>query len=250
MRTMKIHIKLTIFVLAALSIVSCEKSIDSDGLSKITFYPEFAVNGDELLLVPSGNPFTDPGVTAQENGQDITVTSSVVGTVQGYSGTTVDADLDNEYIITYSATNSDGFSASTTRTVWVVTTGDLVTSIEGLYTSTVLRNGASGAQYTNMPYILIYKTGANTYEISDGIGGYYDLGRAYGPTYRAIPAEVTAVDIPSNNFTYGGPFGVGAFGGIAEMSNLTVDPVAKTITFTTVWDSGYTFVVTLKQVTI
>ena len=175
----------------------------------------------------------------------------MIGTVQSYSGTEVDADLPNEYLFTYSATNSDGFVGTTGRTVWVVNTGDLVTSIEGLYTSSCKRDGSITAQYTDMPYVLIYKTGVNKYAISDGIGGYYDLGRGYGPDYRATPIEVTAVDIPGNSFTYSGDFGVGAFGGVATMSGFTVDPVAKTISFTTVWDGGpYTFEVTLKQVNI
>ena len=251
MRTMKLYKYLAALFLIAVSFVSCEKNVDSGNPSRITYYPTFEVTGSTLLLLPAGTPYTDPGVTATENGQNLPVTTSVVGTIQSYSGTTVDTDLENEYLVNYTATNSDGFSGSTSRTVWVAVTGDLVTSIEGLYTSTVVRNGASSAQYTDMPYILIYKTGANTYSISDGIGGYYDLGRGYGPTYRATPAEVTAVDIAANNFTYGAAFGVGAFGGSSEMSGMTVDPVAKTVTFTTVWDGGpYTFVVTLTQVTI
>jgi hypothetical protein len=251
MRTIKLYKNLVVLLFIVLSVVSCEKNIDSDGLSKITYYPDFEMSGDELILLPSGASYTEPGIIARENGQEIEVTTTVQGTIQSFSGSTIDTELDNEYLITYSATNSDGFSGIASRSVWVATTGDLVTSIEGLYTSTVVRNNVVSNQYKDMGYILIYKTGVNTYEISDGIGGYYDLGRGYGPTYRAIPAEVTAVDIPSNNFTYGGTFGVGAFGGSSEMSGLTVDPVAKTISFTTVWDGGpYTFKVTLTQVTI
>lgn len=234
----------------ALAMVSCEKNPDTANLSTITYFPIFEMTGDELILAPLGTPYTEPGIKALENGVEIPVTTSVTGTVQTYSGTTVNSNLANQYLITYSATNSDGFVASAERTVWLANTGDLVTSIEGLYTSTVVRNGVSSAQYRNMPYILIYKTGDNTYRISDGIGGYYDLGRGYGPDYRATPCTVTAVDIPANNFTFGGPFPVGAFGGSAEITAFSVDPATKTINFTTVWSSGYTFVVTLKQVTI
>lgn len=249
---MKIYKKLLVLFFLALTIISCEKNVDSDGISKITYYPDFVVNGDETILLPTGTAYTEPGVTASANGEDIAVTSTVAGLIRPFSGSTVDAELENQYEITYSATNSDGFSGIVTRTVWVATTGDLVNSIEGLYISTVKRTTSSGFSYfRNMEYILIYKTGVNTYAISDGIGGWYDIGRAYGPTYRATPIEVTAVDIPSNSFTYSGDFGVGAFGGSATMSGFTVDPVAKTITFTTVWDGGpYTFDVTLTQVTI
>jgi len=247
MKTTKILI--AVFFIT-LSFVSCEKNVDSDNLSKITFYPTFEMTGDDFQIITLGTPYSDPGILATENGQEIPVTTSVVGTIQSYSGNAVNADLANEYLINYTATNSDGFQGSTSRVVWVVNTGDLVTSIEGLYTSTVVRSGVVSAQYTDMSYVLIYKTGDNTYEISDGIGGYYDLGRAYGPGYRATPCVITAVDIPGNNFTYGGSFGVGAFGGVAEISALTVDPVAKTVSFETSWDAGYTFVVTLTQVNI
>jgi hypothetical protein len=250
MKTTNLYRNIIALFFIALSLVSCEKNVDSDNISKITYYPTFEMTGEELQIIPLGTPYTDPGIVATENGQEIPVATSVVGTIQTYSGTAVNSDLANEYLINYSATNSDGFQGNAARTVWVVNTGDLVTSIEGLYTSTVVRNGAVNPQYADMSYILIYKTGDNTYEISDGIGGYYDLGRAYGPTYRATPCVVTAVDIPGNNFTYGGAFGVGAFGGSAEISGLTVDPVAKTVSFSTSWDAGYTFVVTLTQVNI
>lgn len=251
MRTIKFYKSLAVLFFVTLSFVSCEKNIDSDELSFITFYAEFVMEGDEVILVNQGEAYAEPGIKALENGEEIEVATSVVGTIQSYSGTVIDSDLPNEYVFTYSATNSDGFSATSGRTVWVAQTGDLVTSIEGLYTSSVKRNGVITAQYTDMPYILIYKTGVDKYTISDGIGGYYDLGRGYGPGYRANPIEVTAVDIPGNSFTYSGDFTVGTFGGVATMSGLTVDPVAKTVSFTTVWDGGpYTFEVTLKQVNI
>lgn len=250
MRTIKFYKSLAVLFFVTISFVSCEKNIDSDELSFITFYPEFVMEGDEVILVNQGDAYAEPGITALENGEEIAVTTSVDGTVQPFSGTTIDSDLPNEYVFTYSATNSDGFTATSGRTVWVYQTGDLVTSIEGLYISTVKRTGATVSYFRNMAYILIYKTGVNKYTISDGIGGWYDIGRAYGPGYRATPIEVTAVDIPGNSFTYSGNFGVGAFGGVATMSGFTVDPVAKTITFSTVWDSGYTFDVTLTQVNI
>lgn len=251
MKTTKIYRKLIGLFFITMVLISCEKNVDTDNISKITFYPTFVMTGDDFQIITLGTPYSDPGIAATENGQDLPVTTSVVGTIQSYSGSAVNPDLANEYLINYSATNSDGFQGTASRTVWVVKTGDLVTSIEGLYTSTVVRNGVVSGQYADMPYVMIYKTGDNTYEISDGIGGYYDLGRGYGPGYRATPAEVTAVDIPSNNFTFGGSFGVGAFGGAADITAFSVDPVAKTISFTTVWDGGpYTFVVVMTQVNI
>ncbi len=239
---------LTIVGLACLSlfIVSCEK--ETEGISHETNYAVFDLQGGNTIFHTLGEPFVDPGYSAKENGQNVDVTVSISSLYNGYSGNTVDANTPDLYTIAYSATNSDGYEASTSREVYVFNTGDMVNSIEGLYTSTVVRNGSSGAQYTDMEYIFITKTGDNTYSISCGIGGYYQFGRAYGVDYSA-PATVVANSIPSNDFSFE-QFSVGTFGGAVDITSLTVDPSSKTIIFTSVWDSGYEFVVTLKQVQI
>ena len=92
------------------------------------------------------------------------------------------------------------------------------------------------------------KVGPNTYQLSDGIGGYYEYGREYGPTYAATGATVVANNIAANDFTIGDSFSAGDFGGVAEITAFEVNPITKTIKYTTVWDAGYTFEVTLKQV--
>jgi hypothetical protein len=129
----------------------------------------------------------------------------------------------------------------------------MVTSIEGLYSSTVVRNGAVNPQYFDMEYILIRKKpggAANEYELSDAIGGYYDIGRAYGAGYRATNMIVTANDIPGNSFSFSAPVPVGAFGGALTMQSFSVDSATKTINFVSDWDSGFNFVVTLTQVAL
>jgi hypothetical protein len=250
MKTKNIFKKLSGLILIAAVFVSCEKDLTSENLSTITYYPVFEKTGPSLVLASLGTAFTDPGIKAIENGKEIPVTTTVTGTIQGYSGIAVNSDVADEYLFQYSATNSDGFKGNDSRTVWIAKTGDLVTSIEGLYTSTVERNGNQSAQYKNMAYVLIYKTGANTYKISDGIGGYYAIGRAYGAGYRAGTTTITANNIATNDFSIDGTFGVGAFGGVATLSGITVDPVAKTVSFITDWDAGYTFVVKMTQVQI
>ena len=228
---------------------SCKK--ESEGISKITYYADFKMAGQPVVYITDGTPFTDPGVTATENGASLPVTTTIAGDYFSYTGTTVDVTSNNRYLITYTATNKDGFPGSVSREVYVVKTGDMVTSLEGIYSSTVVRNGVVSAQYANMEYVMIRKTGANTYELSDGIGGYYDIGRKYGAGYRAQPATFTANDIPTSNFTFGPSFGVGSFGGVANIMSMTVDATAKTITFQTDWDAGpYTFIVTLTQVNL
>lgn len=243
-----------IYLLAVLTLIisSCDRELESEGLSRITFFPEFTVPGESEMFVERGQPFTDPGATATEEGQPIEVSTSVSGTYFAAGVSTIDTDVPDKYTISYSAVNKDGFPGSVSRTVWVAGKGDLVNNIEGLYTMTVKRDGAGGAPYTNNKYAIIAKTGENTYELSDAIGGYYEFGRGYGPAYAAQGAVVTANDIPANNFSYGGTFGVGAFGGEAKITAFTVNPANKTIIFTTSWaadpETTYVFETTLTQV--
>ncbi len=239
------NLKIIYFLTAILSLTfgGCEKEYEEH--YRLTFFPDFEMEGDAVIFNTFGSDFTDPGVTASEAGEEIPVTTSISGDYFG--ATSFDANASDRYIYTYSATNSDGYAASTSRFVYNVNTGDLVNSIEGLYTATVVRNGASGAQYTDMEYIMIAKGAGNTYKLSDAIGGYYDIGRGYGAGYRAPGMIITANDISADDFGFGSAV-VGGFGGAVTMESMTVDAANKTIVFTSSWVFGYTFVVTLKQV--
>ena len=229
---------------------SCEKKVDTEGMTeKLTYYPLFDFKGDKVVMHAKGAAFTDPGVTASENGVQLPVDVVVSGLYSGYSGDAVQGDVADKYSVTYSAVNAEGFPGSVGRTVYVGTTGDFVTSIEGIYTSTVVRNGSAGEQYTDMAFLMVTKTGANEYSISDAIGAYYDLGRGYGDGYRSAGLTVTANDIAANDFTISSQAeGVGAFGGALETSGFSIDASAKTISFQSNWDAGYLFEVTLTQV--
>ena len=231
-------------LLAAL-IVSCEKT--TEGLSRITYFPEFTLSGSAESIVAIGSVFTDPGAIAKESGATIPVSVSVTSKINSYNGTTVDTNTPDVYYIKYSAVNSDGFSGNVFRQVTVSNTGDFVNSIEGVYTSTCVRNGASAAPYNDMKYILIWKEGSD-FVISDYIGGYYDIGRGYGYGYAAIGPTITINNLATNDVTINGnSFEVGTFGGEATIESISFNTVEKTITFSTKWDQGYTFVVTLKQ---
>jgi len=241
---------LIIALFTTLSLVSsCTDHLDSEGVSRITNYAVITLNDPDDQFVLAGSNYAEPGAIATENGSNIDLNIKYQGTYFSSSvSTTLDTSQPDVYTAIYSATNKDGFPGSKTRHLYVAGKGDLVNSIEGIYTSTVVRNGTASAQYQDMEYVIIKKTGANTYELSDAIGGYYDLGRAYGPAYAASGYEITADDIPNNKFTFGDPVGVGPFGGANELTSMTVDPATKTIKFVAKWDAGYTFEVTLKQV--
>lgn len=234
---------ISLIVITSVILASCEADSTAN-VSQITNYPLIELKGTNPVFVAQGSTYSDPGVTATENGAPIAATTSGIG---NYRGTTsIDTNKSDHYSQTYTATNKDGFKASASRDVYVYKNGDLINSIEGIYTSTVKRNGSLTAQYTNMKYVLIWKNTDGKYQISDGIGGYYNLGRAYGFGYIAGPVTITANSIPSNSFTIA-PFIVNTFGGAATMSAITVDPNTKKITFSTSWLT-YTFEVTLTQV--
>lgn len=225
-----------------LLLLSCEK--ETEGVSFETHYAVFEKEGGTVLH-QLGEPFVDPGISATENGEPVEINTLVTGLYSGYSGSSVDVTTPDYYTMNYSATNSDGYIANESRDVYVFNNGDLTNSIEGLYTSTVVRNGASSAQYTDMKYVMITKIGDNKYELTCGIGAYYQIGRKYGIDYAA-KVEITANDIAANDFSFG-PCEVPAFGGAVTFNSFTVDPATKTINFTSVWNV-YTFVVKLKQV--
>lgn len=239
--------------IAAVLVSGCERDLETEGVTKkITYYAVIKPLPDPTteqvdLVLNKGDNFSDPGVLVTENGAAIDYETSIAGTY--FERTAVDTSIPDFYSITYSATNVDGYKGSASRSVFVIPeNGNLVTSIEGLYTSTVKRSGVAGAQYTNMEYVIIAKTGANTYEISDGIGGYYDIGRAYTPTFAAVGGKITAVSIPGNQFTFGPSFPVRTFGGAVTLTSMDVNPAEKKVHFTSTWDAGYTFDVVLTQV--
>ena len=245
------HRKLVYILFAALALpfIGCEKEYEDE--SKITYFPEFVMEGESLVILELGESYTDAPVTATEAGEPLDVSVQVTGEMSGYSGTTVDVNTVDQYTITYSATNMDGFDGSVTRTVIVAPpTGDLVTSLEGVYLGNVQRTPAFAVlpQYSNLEYIFIWKTGDNTYGISCAIGGYYSIGRDYGYDYAFQGAVITANDIPGNSFSFTQAVCPG-FGNVGDIGEFTVDAANKMITFTSTADfANGVFKVQLQQV--
>lgn len=154
--------------LAALTLASCEKKA-SEGLTRVTYYPELQLKGDNPYVIQLGGSYTEPGYVATLNGEDIT------GTVTTSSN--VDTKSPGIYNVTYSAVNPDGFTASISRSVYVLNPG----GIDNVYSS-YCQMGSR--KYNNLP-IVISKVKEGIYEIEDLCGGYYCLGRypGYEPTY-------------------------------------------------------------------
>lgn len=244
--------KIFYFILLIIA-VSCTDTT-TDGVSRVTNYPVLTLNGDEEIFVPYGSTYVDPGIIAKEGEEIITYTSTIKGKYRAKN--TVDTSTIDEYTVTYTAINKDGFPASINRKVIVNKVGDLINSIEGVYVSTVTRNGAllSNTQGSseNMKYVYIWKNTNGNFEVSDAFGGWYDIGRAFG-VVGATPGGKITGNIPTNTFTFpGNPLSNNNFPEPSNITGLTVDPVTKTLVLTTVWvadpETTYNFVSTLKQV--
>jgi hypothetical protein len=242
--------KLFLMAFFAMGLAACERDLETEGVTKkITYYPVIEMAGEPEYVLPFGADFEDPGATATEQGNPIEVTTSITGTYFNLAPSSLNTSSPDIYNLIYSATNQDGYSGSVSRAITILPpTGDLVNSLEGVYTMTVARTPAGGpanADYTDREYGYIVKVGENQYQISDGIGGYYDFGRAYGPGYAALGGVIQFEDgvasVVSNPE-------VGGFGGVAPISAINVDAGAKTVSFKAGPWSGYTFDVTFKQV--
>jgi hypothetical protein len=220
---------------------SCEQDFGITP-SEVTYLPLIELKGDEVVTIPCGESYSDAayGATAYEGGAEITLNTEVTGAYFGSSS----VSGPDYYEIAYSAINKDGIPGSAFRQIyWKPCPGDLAAGdISGTYTSTVVRNGSTSPQYTDMGPVYILKDG-DSYKISDAIGGYYDFGRGYGYHYAGTGLMVT--DNGDNTYSSGQTIGVGDFGGELVLDNFSVDPATGVIKFATSWSYGYVFEVTL-----
>lgn len=93
-------------------IISNSKNV---GISRITYYANITVTGGPSISIVQNTAFTDPGVKAEAGGQDIPVITTGA----------VDATQVGIYALNYSAVNSDGYSSSASRTVYVIPSAEV-----------------------------------------------------------------------------------------------------------------------------
>jgi len=86
-------------------------------------------------------------------------------------------------VLTYSATNVDGFASTINRVVWVVgVTGDANSHFEGTYTG---GRGTSYSRDMGDGSVLLKKTSiAGVYYCTDMFARFYEVYRGYGTDYR------------------------------------------------------------------
>ena len=211
-----------LFALTALLLTSCDK--DSEGLSRITYYPTIELEGDSYLVWDKGTPYQEPGYTSLMGGEDVSDQVVVSGTV--------DTNTSGIYTLTYTtAKNEDGFGASTTRTVVVL---DPNSAIEGFY----LASPDSYRDYNGItPYgrayeILVIDNGDGTYMVDDLLGGWYCQRAGYGSAY----AMEGIISIDDNGTIGLVDSYVAGWGDSAEALEGTYDAATGTLT----WDVVYT----------
>ncbi len=162
------------FVGIAMIFNSCTDD-STEGLTRITYYPELTLEGDKTLYLDKGTSFTDPGYTAILNGEDVSDQVEI--------STNLNTNKSGIYTISYSIVNADGFSSSASRKIIVTDPND---AIEGIYytdpESYRLYNGAQVA-YGNSFTILILNNGDGTYSVDDLLGGWYCQRAGYGSNY-------------------------------------------------------------------
>ena len=181
---------LAIVTLLALSLASCDK--ETEGLTDITYYPVITLEGGDVLM-GLGENYVDPDYTADLGGED--VTSQVVVTDN------IDNSSIGVYQVSYTVTNSYGFSSTVTRnvivydpTVNVYIGGTYETDMNATLYGTAGRTFAEyAAAYGNTDQcvgITWTEIAPGFYYINDLFGGWYEQIRAYGARY-AMTAYVS-----------------------------------------------------------
>lgn len=113
-------------VVSGLLFASCETD-STDGVSKVTAYANLTMNGPATVVLTQGDTYTEQGVDAEADGQALEVK------IDG----TVDTSKPSVYKLRYSAVNSDGFPATLTRAVIVLSNKPSTIDLTG----TFFRNG-------------------------------------------------------------------------------------------------------------
>lgn len=227
---------INIVILACLTLfISCEK--ETEGISFETNYANFTMTGPSFYNLPLGTPYAEPGLKAEAGGQELPVTAT----------NNIDHTKMGIYDVNYSATNKDGYGATTSRMVAVYDPAAPATDLTGNYISDMYRlnaDGVSGRRTFTGLAVTVTKVSPGIFYVSDLLGGYYDQGVKYGAAYAmtgyvALKADNTLVLLRSHVSAWGDS--------LEKMQNGKYDPVTGTITFSSYYASGRSFNVTLKK---
>lgn len=115
-----------VLIFAPVIFTSCVSDDDTENVSSITNFAAITVLGDSEIIISQDDPFTDPGADVTIAGEPVPFETSTI----------VDSSVPGVYFITYSATNEDGFTATASRTVVVVSTEPSIFNLAGSWQRT------------------------------------------------------------------------------------------------------------------
>lgn len=119
--------KIFYFLLATMA-VSCSET-STDNVSKVTNYPLMTLNGERTVVLNQGDTYTELGAISMAGSEELPIT--LTGTVN--------TSIPDVYKLTYTSVNVDGFSATLTRAVVVLSTTPSTINLQG----TFARNGTN-----------------------------------------------------------------------------------------------------------
>lgn len=222
-------LKYSIILLAAVFLLtSCEKKYESY-LSE-TPAPVMELYGNNPMVLFVGTPYVDPGMYAAEiaNGDTTELEYEVLNEVN--------VDVTGTYKLQYKVTNSEGYDFYISRNVSIVSfTGyDVFEIPSGTYDGIRVNRNAGGV-------VQILKLAAGVYQISDLLGGYYDQYVGYGPSTAA-----PAILIINEDGTVRTELGYApGFAEAVSGSGFAFDATNNVLTFTAVFEDGFSFDVQL-----
>jgi hypothetical protein len=170
--------------------LACERDLETEGISRVTYYPVITLNGEEWITILQGGTYTDPGATATIDNQPVELSV----TQWPNPGQLPDPNVAGVYVTTYTATNKDGFSISKTRKIGVIAPDAATLDLSGRYQRTA---GAAGIS-------TITRLGPGFYQ-TDNVGGvaqpgpsttvrffHYAEDKLYGPP-QAVGGSIFSV---------------------------------------------------------
>lgn len=225
---------LMVFALALL-VSGCDDE-STAGMTRITYYPTIKVQGSPSVVLNIGESYAEEGCYAELNGED--VSDKIV------INSNVNSSKVGIYSISYIAYNDDGFSASVSRTVYVVDTSSIATLYFG-------ESQTATRHFYDAP-IFITDNGDGTYQVDDIIGGlqFHGINPGLEPTYD-FHAEANIRIAADNTVSQVGETGSWYFGDrgtVAELVDGTYDPATKTFVLNVNY-GGSPLTVTLRAIT-
>jgi Domain of unknown function (DUF5011) len=184
-----------------------DETDDMVGSSKVVYFATVAIKGERLMIIDQGSTFTDPGVTAELNGQPVPAPTSG----------TVNVNVPGVYVLEYTASNPEGFTASDWRTVVVMSTSAQVTNNN--FAGTYVRDNGVKVFWT--------KTGRGVYTV-DNPGG---AGVGVGFLVTLVNYEGNKIAIPQQLAFDPSISGLNTVSSASEVYNASAVPVSVKYAF-------------------